>query len=412
MDKMQNLLKEGLDIVAEGFSIYDNADRLVYYNKAYLKLYPSNRGKEFIILGEKFEDIIRKAANSGQYAEAIGRVDEWIEERMLRHKNPTGVGFEQELSNGSWLLVLEHKTQSGYIVGSRIDITNIKRAELNLDKAFRELEKALQWEAIGQLSAGIAHEINTPSQYINDNLKFLEQAMVNITPILSICKKLKSNNISAKDEGECEQQIINLIKNVDLEFLMKEIPSAIAQSKSGIDHVQSIVNAMKDYSYKQSKEIRNEDINHTIESAIAISRNLWKYVADIKTEFDPTLQTIKCIRGEIGQVILNLIINAAHAIEDKKKVVPIEDNFKGKIVISTKRTDKWAEIRIADNANGIPKNIEKKVFRPFFTTKDVGKGTGQGLALSYSIIINNHNGLLTFDTEIGVGTTFLIQVPI
>ncbi len=200
-----------------------------------------------------------------------------------------------------------------------------------------------------------------------------------------------------------------IVDHLDWDYLKEEIPRAIDQSIEGIQRVTSIVQAMKEFSHPGSKQKINADLNRIIETTITISRNEWKYVATLETDLDPELQSVPCLVDEMGQVILNLLINAAHAIENELGNNP--EGKKGRICISTRQYDQYVEIRISDTGCGIPASIESKVFDPFFTTKEVGKGTGQGLTIAHDVITGKHNGTLVFETEPGAGTTFIIRLP-
>jgi signal transduction histidine kinase len=166
---------------------------------------------------------------------------------------------------------------------------------------------------------------------------------------------------------------------------------------------------MKEFSHPDTKEKIPLDLNHAINSTITVARNEWKYVADMETDFDSSLPLVSCLPGEINQVILNLIVNAAHAIADVVKKGGLE---KGKIKVQTRNCSEWAEIRIQDSGTGIPKKVQSRIFDPFFTTKEIGKGTGQGLAIARSVIVDKHGGSIHFETEEGKGTTFIIRLPL
>ena len=216
---------------------------------------------------------------------------------------------------------------------------------------------------------------------------------------------------SAKDPEKLSELLNkagSIADEIDLDFLMEEIPTAIEQSLDGINKVSKIVKAMKEFSHPGSKDKTLVDLNRAIQNTITVSRNEWKYVADVKTEFDESLTEVPCFHDEFNQVILNIIINAAHAIGDTIK----EGDPKGTITVQTFRHKKMAEIRLMDTGTGIPESIIKKIFDPFFTTKEVGKGTGQGLAISYDVIVNKHNGTLQVESEPGKGTTFIIRLPL
>lgn len=282
------------------------------------------------------------------------------------------------------------------------DITDRKILE-------NRLAQAQKLESIGQLAAGIAHEINTPTQYVGDNTRYLEDVFNDLLKVLNKYDELLRCVKDGKPTEDLVKEVEVLVDEVDIEYLSKDIPEAIAQTLQGVERVTKIVRSMKDFSHPGVKEKTAVDINKAIDSTITVARNEWKYVAELETKFDPSLPKVVCYIGEFNQVVLNLIINAVHAIADGFESVP---NGKGRIDVSTHRDDDWVEIRISDNGKGIPKNIQPKIFDPFFTTKEVGKGTGQGLAISYNVIVEKHGGSLNFNTEEGTGTTFIIRIPI
>jgi len=268
---------------------------------------------------------------------------------------------------------------------------------------------AQKLESIGRLAAGIAHEINTPIQYTTDNTRFLQDSFKEIEAVLECYNRLFETAKTGLSTGAVIHEIETVMSEIDLDYLREEIPKAIGQSLEGLDNVAKIVSAMKQFSHPGADEKEYADINRAIQSTITISRNEWKYVADMTTDLDPDLPLIPCLIGEFNQVILNIIINAAHAIGDTEKV---KSGGKGLIKVTTRRQGRWVEIRISDTGPGIPKEIRDKVFDPFFTTKEVGKGSGQGLAISHSVIVNKHGGSIEFETEINHGTTMIIRLPI
>ncbi|OQX19697.1 MAG: hypothetical protein BWK76_03810 [Desulfobulbaceae bacterium A2] len=271
------------------------------------------------------------------------------------------------------------------------------------------LLQAQKLESVGRLAAGIAHEVNTPIQFISTNINFLNdvfqevsQVITSLSALLELIKKGAVTEAQIKKNDE-------MVTHLDWNYLKEEIPRAIDQSNEGIQRVISIVQAMKEFSHPGSKQKVNADLNRIIETTITISRNEWKYVATLDTDLDPELQSVPCLVDEMGQVFLNLLINAAHAIENGLGNNP--EGKKGRISISTRQYDQYVEIRISDTGCGIPASIQSKVFDPFFTTKDVGKGTGQGLTIAHDVISGKHNGTLVFETEPGAGTTFIIRLP-
>jgi len=273
----------------------------------------------------------------------------------------------------------------------------------------RQLLQAQKLEAIGQLAAGIAHEINTPAQYIGDNVGFVQESFGTIQTVLDHYTQLLQGVKAGPVSPEWIEEIETAIEQGQTAYLMQEIPAAIAESLEGLAHVTRIVQAMKEFSHPGVEGKTAININKAIESTITMARNEWKYVADLETDFEPNLPLVSCLAGEFNQVILNVLINAAHAIAEGVEDTP---EGKGMIRVATRQDNDWVEIRISDTGPGIPAELGSRVFDPFFTTKDVGRGTGQGLAIAYSVIVEKHGGTITFETEPGQGTTFIIRIPI
>jgi len=267
------------------------------------------------------------------------------------------------------------------------------------------LAQAHKLESIGQLASGIAHEINTPIQYIGDNTRFLQSSWNDITRLLAAYRELVEVSASAAAASEAVQKIHTLSREIDLDFLQHEVPPALSQSLDGVDRVTQIVRAMKDFAHPGTPDKRLTDIHQLIHNTITVARNEWKYVADVTTEFAPEMPQVSCLPGEIGQVLLNIIVNAAQAIAELKA-------GKGLITLRTVVLDEWAEIQISDTGCGIPEEFQHRVFDPFFTSKEVGKGTGQGLTIARSIVVEKHQGELTFASLAGQGTTFFIRLPL
>ncbi|MEQ8762645.1 MAG: response regulator [Planctomycetota bacterium] len=263
-------------------------------------------------------------------------------------------------------------------------------------------------ESIGRLAAGIAHEINTPIQYIGDNNRFLRDAFTDISGLLESYRALVQRCQQVLSDSQELLAVLEATDQADLEFLSEEIPSAIEQSLDGIRRVSEIVSAMKQFSHPGTEERTPADVNQLISNAVAVSRNEWKYVAELETDLDPSVGMVPCFPGELSQVFLNLIVNAAHAIEER---VDPGRGERGSIRIRSLRHEDRVEIALEDTGGGIPDTIRDKIFDPFFTTKEVGKGTGQGLAIARSVLLK-HEGDLSFDSEMGVGTTFRLRLPL
>ena len=271
-----------------------------------------------------------------------------------------------------------------------------------------DLVQAQKLESIGHLAAGIAHEINTPTQFVGDNIRFLSDSFSDLAAVLDRHRVLL---LSVK-AGTCAPDLIEACeaeaRRVDLDYLTEEVPKAIAQSSEGVTRIATIVRAMKEFAHPGNDEKVCVDLNKAIESTITVARNEWKYIADLTTDLAPDLPLVPCLLGQFNQVILNMIVNATHAIADVTKGTDV----KGTISITTRAVDGWAEIRIADSGAGIPAEIRGKIFDPFFTTKEVGKGTGQGLAIAHSVIVDKHHGTIAIESEVGQGTTFIVQLPL
>ena len=286
------------------------------------------------------------------------------------------------------------------IIGA--DITDRKKME-------SQLQQSHKMEAIGQLAAGIAHEINTPIQFVGDNTRFLQEAF---DDLIQIIKKQQETLEAAKSQsltGELVEKTEQLIEEMDLEYLEGEIPVAVQHTLKGVERIAKIVQAMKIFAHPGMVAKEPVDINKEIGKTITITRNEWKYVAELKTDFDQSLPVVPCFRAEFNQVILNMIVNAAHAIAEINRDNP---SGKGTISVRTFHEGEYAKICIGDTGAGIPEEIRHKIFDLFFTTKEPGKGTGQGLAISHSVIVEKHNGTLDLETEEGEGTTFIIGLPI
>jgi PAS domain S-box-containing protein len=278
------------------------------------------------------------------------------------------------------------------------DITQQKNLE-------RELTHAQKLESIGQLSAGIAHEINTPTQFIRDNVQFLHESF---QEFLSLVGKLTTLVANTPDGSVPAAPIAAILGGPDVCYLRGEIPKAIAQSLEGIDRIAKIVGAMKEFSHP-GVEKTPVDLNRAIASTITVASNEWKYVADVNTELDPDLPPVAVMLGAFNQVILNIIVNAAHAISDVVHEAPAG---KGTITVTTRQAHNGVEIAIRDTGCGMPAKTIARIFDPFFTTKPVGKGTGQGLAIAHDVIVKKHGGTISVDSEPGVGTTFTLRLPL
>ncbi len=281
--------------------------------------------------------------------------------------------------------------------GVAIDVTESHKLET-------QLVHARKMESIGHLAAGLAHEVNTPAQYIADNTRFVRDSFDPIQELL-----LGARAVIDGVGGPAAEAFERRWQQQDMDYLIEEIPAALKQSLEGLSRVTQIVKSMKQFSHPGTRDFQWANLNEQIESTLTVSRNEWKYVAAVEKLFDKDLPEVWCSAAELNQVFLNMIVNASHAIADYVEAGKYDQ---GVISISTRRLGDGIEIEIRDNAGGIPAHIREKIFDPFFTTKDPGKGTGQGLALAQSVIVEMHKGQIALDSEEGVGTAFSIRIPI
>ena len=346
----------------------------------------------------------KRLANCGiKWLHSEAQIDSWLRvDRPQQH----ALLFDQDGETHSLDVTINqvefsNERSAGYLL-TGVDTTEQKSLE-------SQLRQAQKLEAIGQLAAGIAHEINTPIQFIGDNTKFLEKCYADVGQMIRLCLRVREESAAGAPSSDTIAELNRVTESGDFSHLVGEIIHAITDSLEGVRRVAKIVQAMKEFSHPSTVDKYAIDINRAIETTITVARNEWKYVAEMRTDLDYTLPSVPCLAGEFNQVILNLLINAAHSIAD---VVGDSADHKGTITVTTKRDGEWVEIRIQDTGKGIPDEIRTRVFEPFFTTKGLGKGTGQGLALAHTVIVKNHGGKIWFDGEVGKGTTFFVRLPL
>ncbi len=271
----------------------------------------------------------------------------------------------------------------------------------------RQLAVAQKLESIGELAAGIAHEINTPTQYIGDNLHFLSTAFEGLGQALAATDAEARRLAGAAGDTAALETLDAARAAADVDFLLDEVPRALEQSVEGVGRVTNIVSAMKKFSHPGGEEKTAVDINAAVENTVTVAKNEWKYVADVELDLDRALPPVFCLPGDFNQVLLNILINAAHAVAEKVKGT----TEKGRIVIRTEADGDALRLSVSDTGTGISEENRAKIFDPFFTTKEVGRGTGQGLAITHNIVVAKHGGSIDFESEPGVGTTFTVRVP-
>jgi signal transduction histidine kinase len=305
------------------------------------------------------------------------------------------------------------RDEQGNIIGTfgiSRDISRRKAAERERQQLEIQLRHTQKLESIGALAAGIAHEINTPTQYIGDNATFLGSVVPNLLACLQAQRQILLDRQSGLVAPDREAELLSQIEQLDLDYLAEELPKAIQQTLDGVARVAGIVGAMKEFSHPGREGKVPVDLNKVIQSTLIVSRNEWKYVATLETDLDPALPPVPCMQGEISHAILNLVVNAAHAIAEAHGTA-LSDK-PGIIRIATRQVGHEAEISIADTGTGMNELVREHIFEPFFTTKPVGKGTGQGLAIVHAVVVEKHGGRITLETQVGQGTTFRLFLPL
>jgi PAS domain S-box-containing protein len=405
LHQKENFLREVTNSMGEGFLVVGLDDIVTYAN-------PESEWllgwEEQEMEGRNLSELVYTnkaitAFNAGKDSIAKTKIDgisRREDDAEFKHKNGHSIPIAYSVS-----AMHDEGKLSGVVITFN-DISERKRNEDERRQLERELGQTHKMEAIGQLAGGIAHEINTPIQYVGDNLNFLKDAFKDMDKVFAAYKQLMDE---AEKQGQLQTQVEKvkkIIEEADLEYLHEETPVTIEQSISGAKQVARIVLAMKDFAHPGATQASLTDVNKLITTTSVVCKNEWKLVADVDLQLDENLPEVNCMGGEISQVLLVLIVNAAHAIEEANR------EEKGKITITSRMKGKKVEVRVQDTGTGIPENIRESVFNPFFTTKDVGKGTGQGLAIAQDIVVGKHGGELLFETEDGVGTTFILRLPI
>ncbi|ARJ64786.1 hypothetical protein WV31_03400 [Magnetospirillum sp. ME-1] len=319
-------------------------------------------------------------------------------ERVLHtflHAADQPVDLEFRVDAGESRKVLHALTgdlaEDGHVIITLQDITARKAAEEERAAMIERIAESDRFEALGTLAGGIAHEINTPTQYVGDNITFMKESLAGL---LDLAQSVRSGG----DSGA-------RVDALDLDFLSTELPAAVEQALDGTAQISKIVQAIKEFSYPSSKSAHPVDLNHMIDVVATVTRNQWKYVAEMECDLDPDLPKASVIEGEINQVLVNLIVNAAQAIAEKGGDAP------GRIRVMTRRLGDEVELSISDTGPGIPEANLKLIFDMFFTTKAPGQGTGQGLAISRAII-HRHGGQISAESLPGAGACFRIRLPL
>jgi signal transduction histidine kinase len=362
IDALVRRVERGIDSQGGGFSVFESAIAL--------------------------EDKVR--ARTQELADALGE---------LRRSNESLAG-SKELAEAA-----SHTKQQ---LVDELELANraLQRERDEHARMESELMLAHKLEAVGQLAAGIAHEINTPIQFIGDSARFLERSTPAVFEALAICRAAVRTLATLPGHEAAAAEAERVLEESDIDYTLTEVPRAVDRITVGVSRVSVLVQAMKEFGHPGQREKTPADINHLLQTTLTVAHNEYKYVANIETEFG-VLPPIPCVVSEVNQVFLNLLVNAAHAIADMTQGT----DERGQITITTRFDEGCAVIEIADSGPGIPAEIATRVYEPFFTTKPPGKGTGQGLAIARSIVVDRHGGALSFTSRPGAGTTFTIRLP-
>jgi len=391
-----------LDHSFAGTLVSDEQNNIIVINRAAKAMF---RQAEASVIGASILDLLDnddRARCEGAATSLIGTNDEEGSEvwHQASGRRPDGAIFPLE-----FIVTNLEFGQSNHRIWIFRDLTQQLAAEAERRTLEDDLRQAQKLEALGTMAGGVAHEINTPIQYIGDNINYLRDGVDDVLTILRAYQGLAERLDVDGEAAKALKCIRGLESDADLEFLIDEIPAAISQAGEGLARVSTIVQAVKQFAHPGSQERQEFAPNQAIESTIEVARGQWKYVADLETHFGDDLPKLTGHLGEFNQLILNLIVNAAQAIEERHNVSG------GLIQVRTRFADNILSVDVSDNGCGMPTSIRDRIFEPFFTTKDVGKGTGQGLALCYRIMTQNFRGLIDVASKEGEGTTFSLHFP-
>ena len=384
--------------------LFENASDLVYTTDLEGRLTSLNRVAEQT-LGYSREEAaqmnLRQLVNPRHWQ----RVEQ-TRQRLLAGDSAVTLELEITAKDGRRVM-LEVNPRLIYKGGKPVGMQGIGRDITGREEREMELRHAQKLESVGRLASGIAHEINTPIQFVGDNTRFVQDSFRGLQTLLSKYQELRDAAASGAVSPDVLAAVRRVEEESDCAYLLEEIPKALTQTLDGVTRVATLVRAMKDFAHPESKEKAAADLNKALLSTLAVARNELKCVADVETDLGD-LPLVVCNISDLNQVFLNLLVNAAHAIGDVVK----DTGKKGKIRVCTVAEGKTVLVTITDTGCGIPEGIRTKVFDPFFTTKGVGCGTGQGLAIARSVVVERHKGTLTFESEVGKGTSFYVRLPV
>ncbi|WP_051677160.1 PAS domain S-box protein [Maridesulfovibrio frigidus] len=392
-EEQQKRLIAAIEQSIESIVITNTSGIITYVNPAFEKISGYTKSEA---VGQN-SNILKSSEQTQEFYtnlwKTISQGNIWSGQFVNRNKE--GKSYTQEAT------ICPVRNENGQII-NYVGVARDISKQLIVEAQLRQAQKL---ESIGELAAGIAHEINTPTQYVSSNMKFLEDSFVDLMTMVTSCDTAFKSLAEGKPQSEVLQYKNDHFNADDFEFLSEDVPKAIEESVEGLKRISKIVQSIKQLAHPGETHKGFFDLNNIIKDAVTVSSNEWKYVAEIDLQLEESLPQIQCMKGEMGQVLLNLIINSAHAIEAKGS------SEKGTISITTKHDATHAILEVADTGSGMSSQVIERAFDPFFTTKEVGKGTGQGLAIAHNVIANIHKGNISVESKEGVGTKFLIQLP-
>lgn len=392
----ETLLLDAINSVSQAIFIVGEAGDLRFVNRAALDLY--NLGDGGCEAGAQFEEILLGAYGTAAAAEPDMPADT-VQNRLSRLEGGGVQSWQSIWMNGRLLLHTQRPIVTGGFVMVDTDVTDLYEANEKNRRLELELMETHKLESLGTLASGVAHEINTPTQFIGDNLKFLREAFTDL-----------SDFIEATDKQSAAERTSQL-EEIDWSFLKDEIPGALKEAAEGVESIGKIVRSIKEFAHPDDTECTEADLVKLVENAATVSRSQWRHNADLVFEPKCEEMIVPCYPGDMSQVVINLIVNAADAIAEHTQSQDYKGG-KGLITIDMKRDEEACTISVRDNGPGIAAEDMRRVFDMFFTTKPPGKGTGQGLAICKSIVEIKHRGKLSVQSDVGEGCTFLVRLPI
>ncbi len=397
LESQSNELRAILDNTQAGIFLIDGQGLIKRANKASLILFDAS---ESMLIGSLAADLlVTNDENDGFLRDIRTGAANGIIRRDISAQRGDGAHFPMELT-----IAGANIAEQPHSVWICRDLTTRLEAEQKRTQLERKLAQAQKLESLGVLASGIAHEINTPVQYVTDNVNFLNEATKDFSIAFNAYKDLCAALADKEGVSDILNSTLSVVEDTDLDYIFDELPGALSHTLEGLAQISKIVGAVKTFAHPGAQEKVPTDLNALISDTITIASNQWKYVAEVETDFQADLPPLACYPSELNQVFLNLIVNAAHAIEES-------GTHPGRIFIKTQMMDQSIEISVEDNGCGMDAETQAKIFDPFFTTKEVGKGTGQGLSFCYAIITQQHGGEIAVQSHKNKGARFIIKLP-